>query len=402
MKTMITRALLVWLLALHNTASAGGAGHNDENDAPPRGPNGGILLQEKDVTVELAIVEQGVPPEYRAWIHVAGKEPQKAQLTVTLTRLGGAQEVVQFARQNDYWRGDGIVGEPHSFDVRAELQFDGRAYHWEWPSYEGRMQMPAELAAQHGITTAIATSGRIEPDVLLHGKLIAPPEQIARIGARFPGVVTRVLVSPGDRVQKNDPLAEIESNDSLQRYTLHAPLAGVVLEQTASVGELTGTEPLFVLQDNRVLWAELAVFPQQRGLINAGQTVYLQGAEQPKAVIRQVLPASGSAPYARALVTLDNTTGARMAGDRISARVGISSAEVALRVDNRALQSFRDWTVVFIQVGDTYEIRPLTLGRRDSRFSEVLEGLQPGDRYVVENSYLIKADLEKSGAAHDH
>ena len=264
------------------------------------------------------------------------------------------------------------------------------------------MQMSAELAAQHGITTAIATSGRIEPDVLLHGKLITPPEQIARISARFPGVVTRVFVSPGDRVQKNDPLAEIESNDSLQRYTLRAPLAGVVLEQTASVGELTGTEPLFVLQDNRVLWAELAVFPQQRGLISAGQTVYLQGAGQQAATIRQVLPASSSVPYARALVTLDNTAGTLMTGDRLSARVGISRTDVALRVDNRALQSFRDWTVVFIQVGDTYEIRPLTLGRRDSRFSEVLEGLQPGDRYVVENSYLIKADLEKSGATHDH
>src|SRR5690606_12062441 len=227
-------------------------------------PNGGILLQEKDVTVELAIIEQGVPPEYRAWIYAAGKEQQEAQLTVTLTRLGGAQEVFQFSRQNDYWRGDGVVGEPHSFDVRAELQLDGRTYHWEWPSYEGRMQMPAELAAQHGITTAIASSGPIEPDVLLHGQQFTPPEQIVRIGARYSGVVTRVFASPGDRVQKSDPLAENESNDSLQRYTLRAPLAGRVLEQTASVGELTGTEPLFVLQDNRVLWAELAVFPQQR------------------------------------------------------------------------------------------------------------------------------------------
>ena len=34
--------------------------------------------------------------------------------------------------------------------------------------------------------------------------------------------------------------------------------------------------------------------------------------------------------------------------------------------------------------------------------TEVLEGLNPGDRYVVENSYLLKADLEKSGASHDH
>lgn len=58
--------------------------------------------------------------------------------------------------------------------------------------------------------------------------------------------------------------------------------------------------------------------------------------------------------------------------------------------------------MVFIQVDDTYEIRPLELGRSDSHFTEVLAGLQSGDRYVVENSYLIKADIEKSGASHDH
>jgi cobalt-zinc-cadmium efflux system membrane fusion protein len=44
----------------------------------------------------------------------------------------------------------------------------------------------------------------------------------------------------------------------------------------------------------------------------------------------------------------------------------------------------------------------LTLGRRDTRFVEVLEGLAPGTVYVTENSYLIKADIEKAGASHDH
>ena len=57
---------------------------------------------------------------------------------------------------------------------------------------------------------------------------------------------------------------------------------------------------------------------------------------------------------------------------------------------------------MFIQVDDTYEIRPLELGTSDGTLTEVLEGLQAGDRYVVDNSYLIKADIEKSGASHDH
>jgi len=82
--------------------------------------------------------------------------------------------------------------------------------------------------------------------------------------------------------------------------------------------------------------------------------------------------------------------------------VTIGEFEVDLMIDNRALQEFRDWQVVFIQIGDQYEIRPMELGRTDGKFTEVLGGLNVGDRYVVENSYLLKADLEKSGASHDH
>ena len=36
------------------------------------------------------------------------------------------------------------------------------------------------------------------------------------------------------------------------------------------------------------------------------------------------------------------------------------------------------------------------------RASKCSGGSRPGARYVAENSYLIKADIEKSGASHDH
>ncbi|MDP2380154.1 MAG: heavy metal resistance protein CzcB, partial [Pseudohongiella sp.] len=38
----------------------------------------------------------------------------------------------------------------------------------------------------------------------------------------------------------------------------------------------------------------------------------------------------------------------------------------------------------------------------DGEFVEVLSGLSAGESYVVDNSYLIKADIEKSGAEHAH
>ena len=67
-----------------------------------------------------------------------------------------------------------------------------------------------------------------------------------------------------------------------------------------------------------------------------------------------------------------------------------------------SLQTFRDWDVVFVRFGDDYEIRPLELGRRDGVNVEVLSGLKAGDPVVVAQSYIVKADIEKSGASHDH
>ena len=44
----------------------------------------------------------------------------------------------------------------------------------------------------------------------------------------------------------------------------------------------------------------------------------------------------------------------------------------------------------------------MKLGKRDASQVEILSGLKPGDQVVVEQSYLVKADIEKSGASHEH
>lgn len=86
----------------------------------------------------------------------------------------------------------------------------------------------------------------------------------------------------------------------------------------------------------------------------------------------------------------------------VSAEVTVAARQVPLAVKETGLQRFRDFTVVFTQVGETYEVRMLELGARDGRYAEVLKGLKPGSPYVSEQSFLIKADIEKSGASHDH
>jgi cobalt-zinc-cadmium efflux system membrane fusion protein len=99
---------------------------------------------------------------------------------------------------------------------------------------------------------------------------------------------------------------------------------------------------------------------------------------------------------------IPNNEGRFRSGQFVRGHVTIAEHPVALAVHVSAIQRFRDFQVVFARYGDSYEVRMLELGRRDQDWVEVLAGLKPGTEYVSENSFLIKADIEKSGASHDH
>jgi membrane fusion protein, heavy metal efflux system len=86
----------------------------------------------------------------------------------------------------------------------------------------------------------------------------------------------------------------------------------------------------------------------------------------------------------------------------VRGKVTVGQRQVPLAVKTSGLQAFRDFTVVFAQVGTASEVRMLELGQQTSEWTEVLSGIKPGQPYVADGSYVIKADIEKSGASHDH
>ena len=82
--------------------------------------------------------------------------------------------------------------------------------------------------------------------------------------------------------------------------------------------------------------------------------------------------------------------------------VDAQKVDVSLRVENEAIQSMDGNSVVFLNDGNTFQAVPVKLGIKDDNFTEVKHGLIAGQIYVSKNSFLIKADLEKSGASHAH
>jgi cobalt-zinc-cadmium efflux system membrane fusion protein len=404
---LVLSAVVLLLLFLYTALLSAPAFAADEGveAAAPEGPHGGRLLTDGDFAVELAIFEDGVPPEYRAWAYVDGEElaPQNWQLSVTLVRLGGERNAFTFMPSGDFLRGQGSVDEPHSFDVTVEAQYQGARHTWSYPSYEGRVRIAADLAAELHIETAVAGPGTLHQSVLLYGKTVPDPQGVSHVTARYPGLIRSIDADLGQRVAAGDTLAVIEANTSLQRYTITAPIDGLVIQRHANAGEFAGEQALLTIADYSNVWVDLDVFPGDARTIQPGQTVDIRmGDLSAQSSILYLNPGAGESPNVVARVPLENPAGQWTPGLLVEGDVVVAETPVPLMVDNRALQDFRDWRVVFIRIGDEYEIRPLTLGLSDGRFTEVLEGLNASDEYVVINSYLLKADLEKSGASHDH
>lgn len=194
---------------------------------------------------------------------------------------------------------------------------------------------------------------------------------------------------------------------TLSRLQVRAPIGGVVTEQTAAAGETVGPDaPLLTITDTREVWVNVQVHARDLGQVRPGRKVTVS-AVGPSLVtegtIVSVSPIVGDdTRTATARVVLPNTSGRWQPGLFASVIVHLEGTAAAVVVPVEALQTFRDWTVVFVRYGDVFEARPVEIGRKDSRLVEVLSGLRPGERFASKNSFAVKADVLKSGASHDH
>jgi cobalt-zinc-cadmium efflux system membrane fusion protein len=381
--------------------------HTEEGAEFARGPHRGRLLKDGDFALELTIAEEDSPPEFRLYAFTGGQpaNPAEVEAVVEVARLDGEVNRFEFTPDGDALRAAGEVSEPHSFDVKVSATYKGKRSEWRFASYEGRTQIPASMAAEAGIVVETAGEAVIRDDARLVGTVMLNADRHAHVEARFPGTVRAVRVHQGDKVRRGQALLVVEANESMREYTVTAPFDGVVLARNTNVGDIAGGEPLIEIADLSEVWVELHAIGAAAARIRAGQKVSITSATSEltaDTAISALLPLATRGQTVIARARVPNKDGRWLPGTTVEADVAVSMRKVPLAVRESALQRFRDFTVVFARVGDTYEVRMLKLGARDGEYAEVLSGLKPGTPYVVAQSFLIKADIEKSGAAHDH
>jgi cobalt-zinc-cadmium efflux system membrane fusion protein len=406
----IGAALAVLLLVPMAACSTDAPSEVGEGEAAEeeKGPHRGKMLRDGDFAVEMTVFEDGVPPEFRVYSTRDGKpvDPKSVKLTVTLKRLDGEIEKFAFKPEKDYLVGQGTVIEPHSFDVEVVAASGGIRHVWKYSSPEGQTKISASAAKDGGIEIETVGPQSISDIREVEGVVQLDPAATSEIRAQFPGKVMQVTKAVGDYVKKGQLLARIESSESLQIYPVYSPVSGVVAERNANVGNVAYDQPIYVITDPSSTSVVFNIFPRDLGTIRPGQKIIIEtldGKPVADSVLGGYLPEGNvAAGTAQVRASLPNRDGRWRPGIALHGRVMVNAVTVPLAVRTEALQPFRDFTVVYANFGEIYEVRMLELGRKSSEWTEVLGGIKPGTKYAAKGSFLIRQDIEKSGASHDH
>jgi multidrug efflux pump subunit AcrA (membrane-fusion protein) len=251
-----------------------------------------------------------------------------------------------------------------------------------------------------------ASSGVLRDSLLLNGIVQPNQEMLVQVAPRFPGVVRDVRKRIGDRVQKGDVLAIVESNQSLTPYELKAALAGTVIDRQTTLGEyISEQKPAFVIADLSTVWVDFSVYRRDLKRVSIGDQVFIDAADGGPAIeakVSYLSPVGNSetqSAIARAVVT--NSEQRLRPGLFITGRLTLSEKQVSVAVKSSALQTWENRTVVFVRNGGKFDARDVEIGERDSQLVEITFGVLEGDVYAAQNSFIIKAELGKGSGDND-
>lgn len=266
----------------------------------------------------------------------------------------------------------------------------------------------ADLAAASRHDLAKANVERIEK---LFEKKIAPEEELLKarqalaetdIDHRTAEAKLHALGLTQEQVEN----LHKEKDTDYSRYEIKAPFAGTVIEKHITLGEVVNPETsCFVLADLSDVWIDVTVYPQDVPHVLPGRPVIVSapGIDTHRGEIAYVSPkVDEGMRTGMARVVLPNADRHWRPGMFVRADLVVSAEDARVVVADSAIQTIENQPVVFVEEHEGFEKRPVVLGRKAGTQCEILSGLNPGERYVATGTFILKAELGKAEAEHEH
>ncbi len=158
-------------------------------------------------------------------------------------------------------------------------------------------------------------------------------------------------------------------NGSGGRYTVKAPVSGVITQRTVSVDHTVDSQtPLFEIVDTSSMWAEIALPEAELGTVKAGTPVVITldglGGREFRGTIAHIAPmVDPQTRTAKARVRLANPDGLLRANMYGQARIPVGGSRSSSAVPRGAIQRAKSVKLAFVRLGpDEYEARRVQVG----------------------------------------
>jgi cobalt-zinc-cadmium efflux system membrane fusion protein len=270
-----------------------------------------------------------------------------------------------------------------------------------------RVELSVHDIERMGIVVSAAGEGTIRKTLRLPGEIVLNEDRVAHIVPRFDGIVQNVRKRLGDKVSAGEVMAVIESNTSLQVYKVKSLIAGTVVQKHITLGEFVSTNSdVYVVADLSDVWVIISVYARDQGSVLTGQRVTIRsndlnlGDSATISYVSQLVDEHTRTSPARAVI--DNAHGRWRPGSFVSADLLLDEIHVSVAVPNHAIEFYEGHEVVFVQDGDGFVPREVTIGASDGQTSEIISGLAAGDLIVMQGSFTLKAELMKGSFGDDH
>lgn len=255
----------------------------------------------------------------------------------------------------------------------------------------------------HGRQKALLETRSVSENEFLRTRLTANEAQIKLDSARQK--LFALGLSDGEIAElPNQPV------ESLRQQFLRAPIAGRISERRVDVGGLIGREgqesELYVIVNLDDVWVDLSVSPEDIAAVREGGPVTIRaigGDGEAEARVIFVSPLlDRETRNARVIATLANRDHRWRPGTFVTAEVPLAGDASNVLVPKTALQTVKGVATAFVRDAEGFEARPVRTGREDDDAVEITDGLAAGETIAVVNTFILKAELEKSDAEHGH
>jgi multidrug efflux pump subunit AcrA (membrane-fusion protein) len=244
-----------------------------------------------------------------------------------------------------------------------------------------------------GVQTDKADFRSIDTVLPLYGRVMIDPDRHAHVTTRISGRVEQLFARVGDRVEKGQKLAVIQSRqlgEPPPTVDVTAPVSGVVNDRPVTIGDAVepNTELFHIVDLSKVIVVaqvyeeDIAKMKrEQEARIAALSYATNQFIGQVTFIGLELDPETRTLPV---WLAVDNPDGKLRADMFIKAAVLLATNPDVLTVPKSAVLSDGGEKFVFVRTGDTFNRVDVQTGAVDDRYVEIKDGLVPGDEVVVQ------------------